>query len=78
MIEPIGDALAALRPETRKKMIEELDVAFKDTLVEFLETNCVEAKTKLQLELASLERFSYVAKKVDAEYDEIQRRSVPR
>lgn len=72
----IQDALAALRPETRELMIEELRKAHADTLDEYLELESKDLKSKLMGELASIEEFLKEVRKVSEEYSEIERRKV--
>lgn len=72
----IQDALAALRPETRELIIEELRKAHADTLDEYLELESKDLKSKLMGELASIEEFLKEVRKVSEEYSEIERRKV--
>lgn len=76
MIDQIEDALAALRPETRKQMIEELESAHADTLNEYLVIQSDSTKLKLMCEITSIETFLKTAKKVNQEYDDIKQSRV--
>lgn len=74
-LQALENVLAALRPETRKSMIKELEDALQDTSQEQESTSCEHSKTRLLLEVGSLKLVLNSSKKVQGEYDEIHRRN---
>lgn len=69
----IEDALAALRPEVRTTMLEQLNAALSDTRDEWLKHPPGALKLKLFAEMASISELIAKTTKVSQEYDELHK-----
>lgn len=74
--EELKNALAALKPQTRKQIVFELNSALIDTMVEFDKVKDSSIRDNLCSEVKGLTRLKDVVESVSREFDEIcQKRS---